>query len=91
MIVCIAELLGEDDLKSVREVLAAVSFEDGLSTAGWNARGVKNNEQATPSRAVDRLRDMVSTRIREHEVFALAVRPKAMTPLIFSRYGVGRS
>jgi PKHD-type hydroxylase len=91
MIISIADLLSPDDLAETRKVLSAVVFEDGRLTAGWNARLVKNNEQASASRAVDRLREKISGLILSNEIFALSVRPKALTPLLFSRYGAGKS
>jgi PKHD-type hydroxylase len=91
MIISIADMLSQDDLAETRKVLAAVAFEDGRLTAGWSARLVKNNEQASASRAVDRIREKISSLILSNEIFALAVRPKALTPLLFSRYGVGKS
>src|SRR5215210_4150085 len=66
-------------------------FEDGARTAGWSARLVKDNEQARESATLRLLRERVETAIRGNDLFALAVRPKALTPLLFSRYGVGQS
>jgi PKHD-type hydroxylase len=36
------------------------------------------------------LRERVSKAILDNDVFAAAVRPKALTPLLFSRYGSGK-
>jgi PKHD-type hydroxylase len=90
MILQIANILSAGDLATVDELVAALSFEDGRATAGWAARGVKDNEQATPGRTLSALRDLLAHRILGNEVFALAVRPKQLTPLIVSRYGAGK-
>ena len=45
-----------------------------------------------PARAGSSLRllqDSVSDAIRSHQVFELAVRPRSLTPLLFSQYEVG--
>ena len=71
-------------------MLGAMRFEDGRLTAGWSARLVKDNEQAREGAALSVLREWVANAILGHEVFNLAARPKALTPLIFSRYTEGR-
>lgn len=86
--ITIANVLTATELADVRVQLAAMAFEDGRLTAGWNARLVKNNHQASASGALSAMRDMVSAAILRHPVFDLAVRPKALTPLLFSRTGV---
>ncbi len=86
MQIAIENLLTSDEVREVRDRIEALAFEDGRRTAGWNARLVKNNTQAKPGDAADRLRDWLEKRISSHEVFAAAVRPKAMTPLLLSRY-----
>jgi PKHD-type hydroxylase len=90
MLMTIAGVLGGIELEEVRAMLGAMRFEDGRSTAGWSAQLVKDIEQAREGATLALLRDRVSEAIRSHEVFSLAVRPKAMTPLIFSRYGAGK-
>ena len=82
-------LLNAADLKTVRAALKRARFVDGRATAGFAARLVKNNRQAAPDQALDGIRDLVAKRILANEVFALAVRPKALTPLMFSRYEKG--
>jgi PKHD-type hydroxylase len=46
---------------------------------------VKNNTQVAGSE-LETLRTLIAKRILESEVFRLAVRPKALTPLLLSRY-----
>jgi len=90
MIITIADVLSAADLAEIGAALAASRFEDGQHTAGWSARLVKNNEQARDSATLRLLRERVTKAIEGNEVFAAAVRPKALTPLLFSRYGPGR-
>jgi PKHD-type hydroxylase len=90
MIITIADVLSAADLAEIGATLAASRFEDGRHTAGWSARLVKNNEQARDSATLRLLRERVAKAILDNEVFAAAVRPKALTPLLFSRYGPGR-
>jgi len=87
----IADILTPDDLSEIRIALAAMRFEDGARTAGWSARLVKDNQQARESATLRLLRERVDGAIRGNDLFALAVRPKALTPLLFSRYGPGQA
>lgn len=90
MIITIADVLSADDLNDIRETLATSRFSDGRHTAGWSARLVKNNEQVREGATLRLLRERVTRAILDHEVFGAAVRPKALTPLLFSRYGTGQ-
>ena len=91
MLITIADVLSPADLEEVRAMLGSMRFEDGRATAGWSAKLVKDNEQAREGAALTLLRDKVSGAIIGNEVFSLAVRPKALTPLIFARYGPART
>jgi PKHD-type hydroxylase len=86
MQIAIANVLSRDELVTVRAVLERVPFVDGRETAGFAARLVKHNRQAAADRKIDTVRALVTERIRDNDVFRLAVRPKALTPLMFSRY-----
>jgi len=90
MHVVIGQVLSADDLKTVRAALAQARFVDGRETAGFSARLVKRNRQAAVAdRTLDSVRQLVADRILHNDVFALAARPKALTPLLFSRTGKG--
>jgi PKHD-type hydroxylase len=90
MQISIANLLTDDDLRAVREALKSARFADGRETAGFAARLVKDNQQAKASdRSLDAVRTLVADRILANDVFRMAARPKALTPLLFSRYEPG--
>jgi PKHD-type hydroxylase len=89
MQIVIGTVLSADDLATVRAALARAAFVDGRATAGFAARVVKNNRQAASDRKLETVRKLVTERIMGNEVFRLAVRPKALTPLMFSRYEHG--
>ncbi len=91
MILAIADVLSSADIEAVRAGLANATFVDGKTTAGWSAKLVKSNLQAGPGTEVERLRALVETRLREHPVFALATRPKAIIGPLFSRYQPGHA
>src|SRR5829696_10197934 len=91
MQLAIADVLSAEDAAEIRAALAHAPFEDGARTAGWNARLVKDNEQARDSATLRLLRERVEGAIGKNELFGLAVRPKALTPLVFSRYGGGQA
>lgn len=91
MQIVIANVLPRGDLALVRRALAKARFVDGRATAGFAARVVKNNTQADAAdRSLDDIRALVMDRISRNEIFRMAVRPKALTPLMFARYEKGK-
>jgi PKHD-type hydroxylase len=90
MQIVIGNVLAADEVENVRSVLKGAHFIDGRATAGFAAQSVKNNRQAEGSdRSLTTIRKLVAERILGNDVFRLAVRPKALTPLLFSRYEQG--
>lgn len=86
----IGNLLSAEEVGTIRGVLARATFIDGRATAGFAARTVKNNQQAEGSdRKLETIRKLVAERILGNEVFRLAVRPKSLSSLLFSRYEPG--
>jgi PKHD-type hydroxylase len=90
MQIVIGDILKSDDLAAIRTALDGVRFIDGRETAGFAARQVKDNRQADArDRGLDPMREMVAKRILESDLFRIAVRPKQLSPLLFSRYEPG--
>ena len=90
MQIVIGDVLSADDVKTIRTALGRAKFIDGRATAGFAARTVKNNTQAAGGdRSIETIRKLAAERILANEVFRLAVRPKALTPLMFARYEPG--
>ena len=83
MILCIQGVLEKDDLDTVRADVSKARFQDGRETAGWHARLTKDNEQAPGD-------ERIAQRLMDNDVFALAVRPKRLAPVMISRYGEGK-
>jgi PKHD-type hydroxylase len=90
MLLCIGTVLNSEDLSDIYADVEQIKFVDGRATAGWAARLVKNNEQAEAGGPVEGLRRRLADHILDHELFQIAVRPKALTPLLVSRYGPGK-
>ena len=89
MQIVIGNVLPADEITLARETLATADFEDGRETAGFAARLVKNNRQATSDRKIETIRKLVEERILGHDVFTMAVRPKRLASLMFSSYERG--
>lgn len=92
MIVCISNVLDATALGKVRAHLGRSAFGEGVRTAGWHARAVKDNEQADPldpdARAAA---ELVAAALVRHEVFRSAVLPLRLRPPLLARYAPGRS
>ncbi len=89
MLITIGNVLSSADAAEIAATLSQMRFVDGRETAGWSARLVKKNEQARDGATTLLLRDRVTRAVKENEVFETAVRPKAITELLFSRYQPG--
>lgn len=65
-------------------------FVDGKLTAGWYAQQVKNNAQLKNDAApTQELRNLVNQALKRNSLFQIAARPKAMRPIMLSRYQGG--
>jgi PKHD-type hydroxylase len=90
MQIVIGNVLSADEIGLVCAALNRARFVEGATTAGFAARLVKDNRQAEGSGgSLDTVRKLVAERILGNEVFRLAVRPKALSPVLFSRYEKG--
>jgi PKHD-type hydroxylase len=90
MQIVIGNVLSAEETEIAAATLARAQFVDGRATAGFAARAVKNNRQAEGSdRSLETIRKLIAERILGNEVFRLTVRPKALSPLLFSRYEKG--
>jgi PKHD-type hydroxylase len=91
MILCIADVLSAGDVAEVLGGLATATFVDGRASAGWAARLVKDNVQASAGPDLERVSSLIETRLRTHGLFALATRPKMILGPLFSRYRPGQA
>ena len=90
MVICIANVLTEMEVAGITQKLSATDFIDGQTTAGWHARQVKKNTQlkSNSPKSVT-IRNIVSQALDCNTLFQIAALPKALSPLILSRYEVG--
>lgn len=92
MLLCIDQVLTPQELNDTVNQLAKAKFVDGKSTAGWQAQPVKNNLQLSgDSPIVQELQNVVFQALLRNPLFQMAVRPKIVRPIIFSRYQPGMS
>ncbi|MGL5132356.1 MAG: Fe2+-dependent dioxygenase, partial [Planktothrix sp.] len=90
MILCIADVLTHEELETTLTLLQEAEFVDGKTTAGRYVKSVKNNQQIKPDSEINSdLRNIVLEALKRNELFKVAVRPKIIRPMIFSRYDVG--
>jgi len=87
MQIVISDILSAEDIATVCAALEQARFVDGRTTAGFSASLVKNNQQAAGGdRKLETIRKLIAARILGNELFQIAVRPKLLSPLLFSRY-----
>src|SRR3982075_2957578 len=91
MHIAIANILSAEEIETGRAAVERALFVEGQATAGFAARTVKNNRQAAgDDRSLETIRKLLAERILGNELFCLAARPKALSPLLLSRYEPGR-
>ena len=90
MILCIANVLSGEQLKKIESLLQGAKFRDGSATAGWSAKGAKNNLQLPADNTRYRsIAEIVLRALAEHEVVQSAALPRLMHAPLVSRYEVG--
>lgn len=90
MILCIGNVLTEDELATITEKLQTAEFVDGKVTAGWHARLVKNNTQLPKGAPIlEDLRSLIMAALNRNHLFQMAARPKRVHSLLISRYETG--
>jgi PKHD-type hydroxylase len=86
----IGDVFDKQEAAAIRSEVENLSFVNGRATPGWAARLVKDNEQAdADDNQLKALRARIAERISQNEIFQMAVRPEALTPLMIRRYKPG--
>jgi PKHD-type hydroxylase len=91
MIITVPDVLEPDELSTLLGAISHAEFQDGRTTAGWNARQVKNNLQMVPesAQAMD-LQSILVKAFSRNTLFQMSARPKIMRlPVMFNRYADG--
>jgi PKHD-type hydroxylase len=90
MILCVPNVLGPQELATVRAGLREAGFADGTETAGWSARGVKKNLQLAPGApGYEDLAKIVTLAFMRNPTLMGALLPAATTRVLFNRYAPG--
>lgn len=87
MLITIPNILSAADVAQIRAKLDVAEWSDGKVTAGYQARGVKDNQQLVENSplAVE-LGDMVLKGLARSPVFMSAALPLKVFPPMFNRY-----
>lgn len=87
MLLHIPEVLNKQEVATIRQILDAEGWVDGLQTAGPQASGIKRNEQlAVDSPFFADLSQRVAEALQRHPLFVAAALPKHVLPPMFNRY-----
>lgn len=89
MITVLGNVLSAAEVAALREAAAEIAFQDGRTTAGRYARGVKKNEQAEKSAGLDAILEKARTALNANEAFRSVARPRKFVRLLLSRYQPG--
>jgi PKHD-type hydroxylase len=92
MLICISSILSAAELSTIQSCTSSKDYIDGTETAGWAAARVKKNLQLSAgSTSYKKARKIIDGALKRNQVFALAAMPKAMRPILISRYESGMS
>ena len=92
MLLPIAELLTQDQVRHARQILDAADWVDGRVTAGHQSARAKDNVQLPESSPAARdLRDLVLNALGQNPLFISAALPLQVFPPLFNRYSGGQS
>lgn len=91
MIIAIPNALNDFELAEIRALVEDAPFSDGAATAGWAARLVKRNLQATDGPALSAAGARIEQILLAHPVFVAATRPKHLIGPMVSRYEPGHA
>lgn len=87
MLVTIDNVLTQDELATLRELLAEADWQSGLATAGPQAAQAKNNSQVAENAAqLPQLRQIVLAALQREALFFAAALPLKILPPFFNRY-----
>ena len=89
MILCLTDVLSPAETRDIRAALGRLTFVDGALTAGQFARTVKHNTQLEQTPDAQKLQQAALQALFRHPTFEMAARPKAIKPILFSRYEPG--
>jgi len=81
----VIKLLSPEEIADIRDEIKALDFEDGIQTAGKNARRVKNNLQLTNFTST-RAHKLVLEKIKGSSELKRAAAPKRLSPMLLSKY-----
>lgn len=90
MIKKIQNVLNSDQLSAIHQLLELGHFEDGKLTAGWHAKGVKQNRQWHAKDSLQEELDIaLSQALVKQPLFTSLTYPKYMAPFMVSQSGDG--
>src|SRR5579862_9141566 len=92
MLIPVANLLTQEEVRSARQIMEAAEWVDGLVTAGHQAARAKNNNQLPEeSPAAAPLREIVLAALGRSPLFLSAALPLQVFPPLFNRYTGGQA
>ena len=90
MILCIADVLSQSEVKDIRKDLARSEFAPGARTAGWAARPLKENLQLSKdAEAATDIQQKIRRALYRNELLTLIACPKQTSEIVISKYTMG--
>ena len=88
MILQISNAIDKETISSVVSGLDVSQFSDGISTAGWAAKDVKNNQQLAGKKS-QAATEVLLDRLQQNSLVQSVMRPKQVARVSINRYQPG--
>lgn len=86
----VPDFLSPEAVVELRSQLKTAEWSDGKLTAGWHAKGVKQNQQLSAKQSIaETLAQQVRQTILAHPLIKAAARPRKIHTIRFNRYETG--
>lgn len=89
MLIHLSQVIDQPTVAALRKRLRQTQFRDGKLSAGYAAKGVKQNQQSEGDETADHVIAMIQERLLKHPTWVQAAQPKHFGRCMINRYGVG--
>ena len=91
MIFRVADVLSPEKIAEFWQLKDALEFVDGKATAGWHAKLVKQNRQASASDALEAVQKIVVDAVAANPIIRSFAMPRRISPPLVSCYAGGEN
>lgn len=88
MLIHLSQVIDPQTIKAIRKRLEGAQFRDGKLSAGYAAKGVKQNQQSEGDDIAQHVIQLLQERLLKHTLWVQAAQPKHFGRCMINRYAV---